>query len=69
MCLLATSESERYKDIIKVAEITLTECESFISFEHKYSNSDTCYAILEKGYIVTAKWLSKGIELMEECFK
>ena len=68
-CKLATSESNRYKDIIKVAEITLTECESFISFEHKYSNSDMCYAILEKGYIVTAKWLSKGIELMEECFK
>lgn len=68
-CKLATSETERYKDIIKVAEITLTECESFISFEHKYSNSDMCYAILEKGYIVTSKWLSKGIELMEECFK
>lgn len=64
---LAVVEAERYKDILKVAELTLQECESFISFDGDFSNSEMCYAILEKSYSVTAKWLSTAVAIMDCC--
>lgn len=67
-CKLAVDENERHKDIVKVAEITLKECESFILFDGKHSNSDMCYTILEKGYIPTSIWLSRGVQLLDSCF-
>lgn len=58
---------EQKNDFYKLLEITLLECDSFISLDGSYSNRDTCYSIFEKGYNVTSKWLNTSLSKIESC--
>lgn len=51
-CRLVVIEKERKKDLFKLIELVLIECNSFLSFEGNYSNSDMCYPLVEKEYRV-----------------
>lgn len=62
----ACDEDERNKDFMKLAELVLVECESFISFDGQYSNLDMCYSLLEKGYNSTVAYLKEAVKLFDE---
>lgn len=63
-CKLAVNE-ERKNDFNKLMEITLQQCDSFISLNGLYSNRDMCYSLFEKGYIVSSRWLNLSLEIIE----
>lgn len=66
-CKLSINEKERKKDFFKLIEVMLTACNDFISFDGGYSNSDMCYTLFEKGYVVSSKWLNTSLDIMEKC--
>lgn len=68
-CKLAINEEERKKDFFKLIEVILAACNDFLSFDGNYSNSDMCYALFEKGYMVSSKWLNTSLDLIEKCIE
>ena len=55
------------KDFFKLIELSLKECDHFISFEGNHTNYEMCYALFEKSYSVSSIWLNKSLDIMEKC--
>lgn len=66
-CKLAITGEERKKDFFKLIELSLKECDHFISFEGNHTNYEMCYALFEKSYSVSSIWLNKSLDIMEKC--
>ena len=64
---LAINKDERKKDFFKAMELMLQECKHFISFDEAFTNEEMCYAVFEKSYMTTSKWLNTSVAVMEEC--
>lgn len=65
-CKLAKDKEERKKDFLKLIELTLKECEPFISFEGQYQNRVMCYTIFEKSHTLTSNWLNTAFDIADE---
>lgn len=66
-CYKLAVNDERKKDFFKLLEITLQQCDEFITLDGLYSNRDMCYSILEKGYTITSNWINISLSIMENC--
>lgn len=65
-CKLSVNEEERKKDFFKLIEVILTSCSDFLSFDGNYSNSEMCYPLFEKGYMISSRWLNISVSIMEK---
>lgn len=68
-CKLSINEAERKKDFFKLIEVMLTVCKDFISFDGSYTNSNMCYTLFEKSYMVSSKWLNASLDIMKKCIE